>query len=301
MLHQSKIRKTALSLIYAALMQGTAAEEEFPFGLFWEIALEKDTDHYRQALTKSVLHAARATAELGGAVITRAEACLPEMSSQLALLAARDEAEGYLERTKALLVALKELNYNLNDKRRDGTKPLEHGCRRVIQLAQTLYTMNDSLIPKLEDAPGSEAAEALAMALRHWAPHLKECAALANPLGLDDHSEYAGLVRKARALDELRPEAEELAREVLARRDEWESELQRLLRNYVPERLDAVDKGILYLSLYELQHRKLKAPIVISEAINLAHEYSGPKSAPFIHGILAAAANEVTSEQERLK
>lgn len=293
MLHQSKIRKTALSLIYASLMQGTAMEGEFPYGLFWEIALEKETDHYRQALTKSILHATRATAELGSAVISRAEACLPEMASNLTLLPARDEAEGCLERTKALLVALKELNYSLNDKRRDGTKPLEQGCRRVIQLAQTLCLMGESLTSKLEEAPGNATAEALAAALRHLAPHLKECAALANPLGMDAHSEYAGLVRKARALDELRPEAEELAREVLARREEWEKELRRLLRNYVPERLDAVDKSILYLSLYELQHRKLKAPIVISEAINLAHEYSGPKSAPFIHGILAAAALEI--------
>lgn len=297
MLHQSKIRKTALGLIYATLIQGTAVEGDFPYGLFWEIALEKETDHYRQALTKSVLHAMRAAADLGGAVVARTEACLPEMSGSIELLAARDEAEGCLERTKALLVALKELRYAQNDKRRDGTKALEQGCRRVIQLAQTLCEMSESLQAKLCETPGNAAAESLTAALRHWAPHLRECAALAAPLTLDARSEYTGLVRKAQALDELRPEAEELAREVIRRREEWESELQRLLRNYVPERLDAVDKSILYLSLYELQHRGLKAPIVISEAINLAHEFSGPKSAPFIHGILAAAtAGEVTSD-----
>lgn len=293
MLHQSKIRKTALSLIYASLVQGDA-ERDFPYELFWEIALEKETDHYRQALTKSILHATRALAELGGAVVAKAEACLPELSGSLALMAARDEAEGCLERTKALLAALKDLSYSLNDKRRDGTKPLEQGCRRVIQLAQTLYTMSESLTDRLEETEGCPHAEPLAAALRHWARHLKECSALAAPLALDDHSEYAGLVHKARELDELRPEAEALAREVITRREEWETALHRLLRNYVPERLEAVDKSILYLSLYELQHRKLKAPIVISEAINLAHEYSGPKSAPFIHGILAAAALEIT-------
>ena len=292
MLHQSKIRKTALSLIYAALVQNTAGGD-FPYELFWEIALEKETDHYRQALTKGILHATRATAELGGTVITRAEACLPEMKEHPDMLAARDEIEGCLERTKALLVALKELNYSLNDKRRDGTKPLEQGCRRVIQLAQTLCGMGEGLTIKLEDMPNSPHREALAAALRHWSRHLKECAALAAPLALDDHSEYAGLVHKARELEELRPEAEGLAREVLNSREKWETDLHRLLRNYVPERLDVVDKSILYLSLYELQHRKLKAPIVISEAINLAHEFSGPKSAPFIHGILAAAALEI--------
>ena len=295
MLHQSKIRKSALALIYATLMQDSA-ERDFPYDLFWEIALEKETDHYRQALTKSILHATRATEELGGVVVARAEACLPEMTGSLELLAARDETESCLERTKALLAALKELHYSLNDKRRDGTKPLEQGCRRVIALAQTLCAMGESLTARLEATAGTENTEALAAALRHWERHLKECAALASPLALDDHSEYGGLVHKARALEELRPEAEALAREVIARREEWETALQHLLRNYVPERLDVVDKSILYLSLYELQHRRLKAPIVISEAINLAHEYSGPKSAPFIHGILAAAALELPDQ-----
>lgn len=296
MLHQSKIRKSALSLIYAAIIQDSEGASDFPYELFWQIALEKETDHYRQALTKSILHATRAAAELGGALITRAEACLPELGSALHLYPVRDAVESCLERTKALLAALKELQYSLNDKRRDGTQPLEQGCRRVIQLVQTLLDMADSLIYKLTDSTHSERTDALAAALRHWLPHLRECAALAAPLSMDAHSEYTGLVRKARALDELRPEAENLAREVISRRSEWETALQRLLRNYVPERLDAVDKSILYLSLYELQYRRIKAPIVISEAINLAHEFSGPKSAPFIHGILAAAALELTDQ-----
>lgn len=294
MVHQSKIRKSALALIYASLMQD---EADFSYELFWQIALEKEKDHYRQALAKGILHATRATAELGGAVISRAEVCLPEMRGNLALLSLREETEGCLERTKALLVALKELNYCLNDKRRDGTEPLEHASKNVIRLAQTLCGMSESLIAKLEDAQACGQTEALAAALRHWARHLHECAALATPLALDDHSEYAGLVHKARELEELRPEAQDLAKAVISRREEWEAALHHLLRNYVPERLDAVDKCILYLSLYELQCRGLKAPIVISEAINLAHTFSGPKSAPFIHGILAAAALETPDNE----
>lgn len=294
MLHQSKIRKSALSLIYAVLEQGSTVEE-FPFRLFWEIALEKDMDHYRQALTKGILHVCRASAELAGQLIERGEALLLEPcgeSPSMELLTLREDVERCVERTKALQAALTELRICLNDKRRDSSAPLEERCRHILQLVQTLCALGDSLLPKLEDAH-RPAAESMAGALRRWLRTLRECARLASPLTLED-SEYAGLVRKARALDRLRPEAEELAREVLARRDEWEAALHRLLRNYVPERLDTVDKSILYLSLYELQCRKLEVPIAISEAINLAHEFSGAKSAPFIHGILAAAVGEMT-------
>ena len=51
-----------------------------------------------------------------------------------------------------------------------------------------------------------------------------------------------------------------------------------------------MDKAILYLALYELEEKGLDTPIVVSEATALANEYSGSKSAPFIHGIIAAAA-----------
>lgn len=292
MLHQSKIRKTALCLIYAVVEQN-ATEQDFSFDLFWEIALEKEYDHFRQALAKAVLHACRAAAELGGSFIERAEAYLQETEGDFSQVLLRETTEPCIERSKALLIALKELNYSLNDKRRDGTKPLELCSRKVIQQAAALHGFCDTLLLKHEDTP-SPVTEGVSAALRRWMRVLSECATLGNPLALGESGEYAGLMKRARTLDELRPEAEELARETLSRRAEWEDMLAKLLRNYIPERLDAVDKSILYLSLYELQCRKLKAPIVISEAINLAHEYSGSKSAPFIHGILATAALENT-------
>lgn len=290
MLHQSKIRKTALSLIYAIVEQN-ATETDFSYDLFWEIALEKELDHYRQALAKAVLHACRAANEVGGSFIERAETFIQETEGDYTQIAQREATEPCIERTKALLIALKELNYSLHDKRRDGTKALEASGRKAIVQAATLKEMSDSLLLKYEDSP-TPATDSVAAALRRWVRVLSECSTLGNPLALGESGEYAGLGKRARILDALRPEAEELARETLAHRSEWEDMLARLLRNYVPERLDAVDKSILYLSLYELQCRKLKAPIVISEAINLAHEYSGAKSAPFIHGILATAALE---------
>lgn len=285
MLHQSKIRKTALSLVYAVLEQGA---DDFPYARFWEIALEKEQDHLRRALAKGILHACRSAAELGGVFTERGEAFLLESQGVFALLPLRDEVERCVERTKALHKALTDLRICLNDKRRDSSAPLEQACRKVIQLAQTIMQLSEGLLLRLDEEPG------LAGALRRWVRVLAECARLAAPADLEDAKEYAGLAHKAKELAELRPAAEELAHAVISRTQEWETALHRLLRNYVPERLDVVDKSILYISLYELMHRKLGAPIVIAEAINLAHEFSGAKSAPFIHGVLAAAALETT-------
>lgn len=285
MLHKSKIRKTALSLIYALMEQG-AAEQDFPFRQFWEITLEKEQDHLRKALAKGILHACRAAAEPAGLFTERGEAYLLDAQGDFTQLPLREEVERCVERTKALTKALTDLRICLNDKRRDSSEPLEQACRKVLQLVQTILQLSEGLLVNLAEEPG------LAGALRRWVRVLTECARLADPAALAGSEEYAGLARKAAELAELRPAAEQMAREIMARSEEWEAALQRLLRNYVPERLDAVDKAILYIGLYELLHRKLSAPITIAECINLAHEYSGSKSAPFIHGVLAAAANE---------
>lgn len=287
MLHQSKIRKTALCLIYA-VMEHKCSEQDFPYKHFWEITLEKEQEHLRRALAKGILHACRSASDVGGLFIERGEAFLTEQQDGLARLSLREELERCVERTKAIMKALTDLRLCLNDKRRDSSEPLEQACRKVIQLAQTIIMLSEGLLLRLEDEPG------LAGALRRWVRTLAECAQLAHPEQLTDSKEYAGLAHKAKELAELRPAAEEMAREILSLSEEWEISLQRLLRNYVPERLDAVDKAILYIGLYELQHRKLGAAIAISEAINLAHEFSGAKSAPFIHGVLAAAALETT-------
>ncbi|MCH5285547.1 MAG: hypothetical protein J1E42_08095 [Akkermansiaceae bacterium] len=292
MLHQSKVRKTALCLIYAILEQN-CTEQDFPYRHFWEITLEKDYDHLRQALCKGILHACRSAKEVAGVFVERGEAFLLETQGDFTLVPQREIVESCVERTKATLTALTDLRLCLNDKRRDGSAPLEERCRKVLQLAQTICRLSEDLFSRLADAPEMRPSpEGVAGAMRRWLRVLGECTPLEHPETLADSEEYAGLARKALDLAALRPAAEQLAREVVARRDALEADLERLLRNYVPERLDVVDKSILYLSLYELQCRKLSIPIVISEANNLAHEFSGSKSAPFIHGVLAAAALE---------
>ena len=84
----------------------------------------------------------------------------------------------------------------------------------------------------------------------------------------------------------------EMGDAVIARIPLVEPRLEVLLKNYSLERLDVVDKIILFIALYELEVNGLEVPIVVSEATALANEYSGSKSAPFIHGVIAAAANK---------
>ena len=153
--------------------------------------------------------------------------------------------------------------------------------------------MGRDLLPRFADFPAyRQQLDALAAAINRRARMLQVCTTLGNPLELAGTPEYVNMVRLAQDMQELRPAVEDLATRVIARIPLVEPRLEGMLENYSVERLDMVDKAILYIALYELEENGLDVPIVVSEATALANEYSGSKSAQFIHGVIAAAASK---------
>lgn len=58
--------------------------------------------------------------------------------------------------------------------------------------------------------------------------------------------------------------------------------------NWRIERMAVVDRLVLRLAVYELQHGDVPAAVVIDEAIELARRYGGDDSARFVNGVLDA-------------
>lgn len=65
-------------------------------------------------------------------------------------------------------------------------------------------------------------------------------------------------------------------------------------------RMPAVDRALLRLGTFELAHRPdVPAGAIISEAVELATEYSTDSSSRFVNGILARLAHDLRPEEER--
>lgn len=288
--NRSEVRKSALSLIYALLENGGAADS-FDIELFWSIAQEKKQDHFNEAHAKAVLHTCRVSADSARLVAGRAENLITALHGDLTTAALRDEVARFAQQSAAFESALAALNYCLRDKRREGTEQLALCTRDILRLAGVLAALGEELLPRFADFPVyHHLSEPLSASIRRRCRLMAAVVGLSEPLTLVDSKEHGGLGRMAADLHELRPAAEELARAVLAQRETLEGEITQRLTNYSLERLDTVDTVILLIALYELRFNKLEPAIVISEANQLANAYSGSKSAPFIHGILAAAA-----------
>lgn len=88
--------------------------------------------------------------------------------------------------------------------------------------------------------------------------------------------------------------AEELTQGVLKNLEEIDARIATACTNFSVARLANVDRNILRLAVYEIVHvTALPAPIIITEAMEIAKKFGAPESASFVNGVVDRIAREV--------
>ena len=102
-----------------------------------------------------------------------------------------------------------------------------------------------------------------------------------------------GFWKNAKAEKTTREFANQLFESAAARAEELDPIISSLAQNWRLERIAAIDRAILRLSLAEMRTRSTPAKVVINEAVELAKKFSSEDSSAFINGILDAAAKSL--------
>jgi len=90
------------------------------------------------------------------------------------------------------------------------------------------------------------------------------------------------------------PFAVDLARGVGAATDELDALIQRFAVDWTLDRMPVIDLAVLRMATYELLHRPdVPTNVVVSEAVELAIQYSTDESGRYVNGVLGSIANEV--------
>lgn len=90
----------------------------------------------------------------------------------------------------------------------------------------------------------------------------------------------------------------EFAREAVRGVERLQEEIDELIaaksKGWALNRLAAVDRAVLRLGTWELiEHKEASVGVILSEAVELAGQYSTAESKRFVNGLLAAIAAEV--------
>jgi N utilization substance protein B len=92
---------------------------------------------------------------------------------------------------------------------------------------------------------------------------------------------------------------EELVRGTVAKVAAIDEVIQAKTEHWRIERMAAVDRNILRLAVFEMQQGAVPGAVIIDEALELARQFSGDESVPFLNGVLDAIRRQaagVTNE-----
>jgi N utilization substance protein B len=92
--------------------------------------------------------------------------------------------------------------------------------------------------------------------------------------------------------------AETVVRGVEAHRDEVDAILRKVSEHWALERMPLVDRAVLRIGCYELGWElELPTGVVISEAVELAKQYSTKDSGRFVNGMLGRIAEDLRGQE----
>src|SRR5215471_20860198 len=96
---------------------------------------------------------------------------------------------------------------------------------------------------------------------------------------------------------EERPERDpfvaDLVRGTVEHLDQIDARIARNAEHWRMERMPVVDRNILRLAVYEMEHTGTPRPVTIDEALELARKYSNEESVQFVNGVLDAVRREL--------
>ena len=87
--------------------------------------------------------------------------------------------------------------------------------------------------------------------------------------------------------------AKELVAGVMAHRDALDARITEHAKHWRLARMAAVDRNVLRLAVYELEHGDPPASVILDEAVELARRFGDDPSPAFVNGVLDAIARSV--------
>ncbi|MDD3642236.1 MAG: transcription antitermination factor NusB [Candidatus Krumholzibacteria bacterium] len=112
--------------------------------------------------------------------------------------------------------------------------------------------------------------------------------------GADPQDSVRDVLARRRPSEDGAEYARRIVAGVAASRERLDERIAALLENWRFDRVSNVDRIILEMALFELlECPEVPTGVIIDEAIELAHRFSGEKAGIFVNGILDRLAREV--------
>ncbi len=291
-----QIREATIQFLYYADLEGGAdpASLRDPF---WEFLSENDRRNLQLATARVVKHLASGREDRLSEFVQRAEASKPHLK-------AHPPAEPLLILLNRLLALesswsicfQKIRNISKNGNNDSISDELENALQAFFLIDQDLAAQRELFLKSTFDFPDLKAHyEASAASIRRLQRISERVRMVENPENFPDQADLVKLRRSRQEIREIRSSTDTLVDGILEAKEQIDAQIATVLENYVPERIDPVDRAILRLGAFELMHTKTPQKAILNEAIELAKKYGTTNSQRFVNGILNEISRSLDS------
>lgn len=283
-----QIREAVVQFLYCADLEGggdpTALREPF-----WRFVTESDRKTLALAIWKSMRHLAKSREERHDEFLKRLPAALETLAENPSL----ESTATLLERIATLEHEWSSRLHALSNIRRDDdadlvTERFTDGIERLFSIERDLFAARTRFLRTLDDHPELKPRlEPIAGSLNRLARISERLLQLEHPEDFPEQSDFKKILSSKASLEKLRTEADRMADAVLGLKPQLDEQLNAVIENFAPERIDPIDRAILRLGAWEILHNPdVPNPVAINEAVDLAKEFGTTDSGRFVNGIL---------------
>lgn len=179
----------------------------------------------------------------------------------------------------------------------------EPSIQKLFRIDHDLSAARKRFVEMIEDYPQLRSKlEPVVGSIRRLERISERLRMIEEPERFPESSELDKIRESRESLQTLRREADQLTDSILTKKEDIDEQLNEVIENFAPERIDPIDRAILRLATWEILYNpEVPAPVAINEAIELAKKFGTSDSARFVNGILdqiAKNTHEPSSQAE---
>jgi N utilization substance protein B len=296
MLSRRHIREAVVQFLYCADLEG-GADPAALRGPFWDFVTESDRRSLQIATFRTVHHLAHGRE---GRLVEFVE----RQTHASTLLTAWPEAESL--KTDLTQIAKLESGWSTafaklerlpkDDDDASVAESFGDALETLFKNDRDLTAARRRFLEGIDDFPALRGQlEAVSATIRRLQRISDRMRMVEEPEKFPDQADLARLRDSKTEIDALRRQADELVDLILAKKEPLDATLAEVVENFVPERIDPVDRAILRLGTYEILHADTPPKVAINEAIELAKRFGTTDSHRFVNGILDKIAKQAAA------
>jgi transcription antitermination protein NusB len=300
MVSRRHIREAVIQFLYCADLEG-GADPAALRGPFWDFVTESDRRSLQLATFRTVHHLAHGREG-------RLHEFVERQSVAMSLLSAWPLAESLkidLKRIAELesgwstsFAKLERLPKDDDDA--SVAESFGEALEVLFKVDRDLAAARRRFIEGLEDFPALRGQmEPVAATIRRLQRISDRLRMVEEPEKFPEQADLARLRDSKAEIHALRKKSDELVDAILSKKETIDETLATVVDNFVPERIDPVDRAILRLGTYEILHTETPRKVAINEAIELAKRFGTTDSKRFVNGVLDKVAKKPAEPSEK--